>query len=151
MIVLLGASGYVGQAFARHLRLKGCAFTPLSRKQLDYTSYDALVGFLRETKPRFLINAAGFTGKPNVDACETARADTLKGNTQQARKLRHVPRQPRLMGRVNVHLDQAVCPEDGCREVRVVGHEPRLPRLLAQQDARALELGLRLVQRVGAV
>ena len=27
------------------------------------------------------INAAGYTGKPNVDACETARADTLQGNT----------------------------------------------------------------------
>jgi dTDP-4-dehydrorhamnose reductase len=30
--------------------------------------------------PRFLINAAGFTGKPNVDACELAKADCLYGN-----------------------------------------------------------------------
>jgi dTDP-4-dehydrorhamnose reductase len=28
-----------------------------------------------------VINAAGYTGKPNVDACERARADTLIGNT----------------------------------------------------------------------
>ena len=28
-----------------------------------------------------MINAAGYTGKPNVDACETARAETLVGNT----------------------------------------------------------------------
>ncbi len=28
----------------------------------------------------FVINAAGFAGKPTVDACEIARADTLEGN-----------------------------------------------------------------------
>ena len=27
-----------------------------------------------------LINAAGFTGQPNVDACELAKADCLNGN-----------------------------------------------------------------------
>ena len=36
--------------------------------------------FLRSKKPRFLINAAGYTGKPNVDACELAKADCLDGN-----------------------------------------------------------------------
>ena len=81
MIVLLGGSGYVGQAFQRQLVESGNAITSLSRKQLDYTRYDVLVEFLRETRPHFLINAAGFTGRPNVDACELAKADTLQGNT----------------------------------------------------------------------
>ena len=36
---------------------------------------------MRRAKPDFLINAAGYTGKPNVDACEIHRADTLQGNT----------------------------------------------------------------------
>ncbi len=40
-----------------------------------------LLSFLRQTKPDFLVNAAGFTGKPNVDACEDAKAETLAGNT----------------------------------------------------------------------
>jgi len=40
-----------------------------------------LRAFRSERKPAFLINAAGYTGKPNVDACEAARADTLAGNT----------------------------------------------------------------------
>ena len=35
----------------------------------------------KEHRPEFVINAAGYTGKPNVDACEIARADTLQGNT----------------------------------------------------------------------
>src|SRR5437016_12061765 len=81
MTVLLGASGYIGQAFARALRQRQQSFTPLSRGELDYTRYDLLLKFLREARPSFLINAAGYTGKPNVDACEEAKADTLAGNT----------------------------------------------------------------------
>jgi len=81
MIVLLGGSGYIGQAFANELRRRGWEFRSLSRSQLDYTRFEALLEFLRQTKPEFLINAAGFAGQPNVDACETARAETLQGNT----------------------------------------------------------------------
>ncbi len=81
MIVLLGASGYIGQAFARALRERHTPLTTLSRKELDYTRYDLLLKYLREARPQFLINAAGYTGKPNVDACENAKAETLAGNT----------------------------------------------------------------------
>jgi dTDP-4-dehydrorhamnose reductase len=89
MILLLGASGYIGQAFAQALRGRAQPFTPLSRQQLDYTRYDRLLEFLRETKPAFLINAAGYTGKPNVDACEEAKADTLAGNTLFPQTIAH--------------------------------------------------------------
>lgn len=81
MILLLGVTGYIGEAFARALRERKQDFIPLSRKKLDYTRFDLLLDFLREKKPAFVINAAGFTGKPNVDACEDAKADTLAGNT----------------------------------------------------------------------
>ncbi len=81
MILLLGASGYIGQAFALELQRRGQKFIPLSRRETDYTRFDALLEFLRVHQPAFVINAAGYTGKPNVDACEIARADTLAGNT----------------------------------------------------------------------
>ena len=81
MIVILGASGYVGQAFACLLRARGVEFVAPTRQQLDYTQYGQLVELLRSARPEFLINAAGYTGKPNVDACEAARADALQGNT----------------------------------------------------------------------
>src|SRR5215831_5320676 len=81
MIVLLGATGYIGEAFAKALRKRPQEFIALSRKELDYTRFDVLLNFLRENRPDFLINAAGYTGKPNVDACEEARAETLAGNT----------------------------------------------------------------------
>lgn len=80
-ILVLGASGYIGQEFLRQLEKRGHPFSSLSRAHLDYNRFDLLVGYLRKTRPAFLINAAGYTGKPNVDACENARADTLAGNT----------------------------------------------------------------------
>jgi len=48
---------------------------------MDYTRFDSLLEFLKSKKPEFVVNAAGYTGKPNVDACEIAKADTLAGNT----------------------------------------------------------------------
>jgi len=81
MILLLGGSGYIGQAFAEALERRGREHRVLSRRETDYTRFDLLLGVLRHSRPEFLINAAGFTGKPNVDACEQAKADTLAGNT----------------------------------------------------------------------
>jgi dTDP-4-dehydrorhamnose reductase len=89
MIVLLGASGYIGEAFERVIKLRGYPLTAVSRKQMDYTQFEKLVIFLRQTRPSFLINAAGYTGKPNVDACETARAETLAGNTLLPQTIAH--------------------------------------------------------------
>src|SRR5947207_2244468 len=80
MILLLGATGYIGQAFAQELRRRGQPFVPLARKALDYTRFDILFDYVRKTRPEFVINAAGATGKPNVDACETDRAETFHGN-----------------------------------------------------------------------
>jgi dTDP-4-dehydrorhamnose reductase len=81
MIVLLGATGYIGQAFAQELSRRGQAFKTLSRAQVDYSKFEVLLNYLQKQRPEFVVNAAGYTGKPNVDACEIARADTLQGNT----------------------------------------------------------------------
>lgn len=80
MIFLLGGSGYVGTAFQKHLEGLQTAIEVVSRKTLDYTNGELLVKFLREHRPEFVINAAGFTGRPNVDACEVAKAECLAGN-----------------------------------------------------------------------
>jgi dTDP-4-dehydrorhamnose reductase len=81
MILLLGATGYIGSAFATELERRGQPFYALSRKELDYTRFDLLLAHLQEARPEFVVNSAGYTGRPNVDACETARAETLLGNT----------------------------------------------------------------------
>jgi len=80
MIYLLGGSGYVGSAYQALLQSKGLPFRNLRRADFDYTNPAALTSLLRRDKPEFLINAAGYTGKPNVDACELHKADCLFGN-----------------------------------------------------------------------
>jgi dTDP-4-dehydrorhamnose reductase len=62
MILLLGASGYFGRAFAGELRRRGCSFIPLSRRAFDYTRFDFLFDYIRTTRPVFVINAAGYNG-----------------------------------------------------------------------------------------
>jgi len=89
MILLLGASGYIGQAFARELKARRLEFEALSRGILDYTDFETLRRALEKQKPEFLINAAGYTGKPNVDACEIARAETLLGNALLPQTIGH--------------------------------------------------------------
>lgn len=80
MIYLLGGSGYVGQAYQSLLKSKGIPFKNLRRADLDYTDVATLTVALKADRPAFLINAAGYTGKPNVDACELDKTNCLFGN-----------------------------------------------------------------------
>jgi dTDP-4-dehydrorhamnose reductase len=80
MIVLLGGSGYVGSAFRRELKGRKAEFISLSRLQVNYYDETALTKALEGIGPAFLINAAGYTGKPNVDSCETDKHNCLLGN-----------------------------------------------------------------------
>jgi dTDP-4-dehydrorhamnose reductase len=89
MILLLGATGYIGEAFAAELQRRKSEFVTLSRTQAEYTRFDSLLEYLRAKKPAFVINCAGFTGKPNVDACELDKAGTLLGNTLLPQTIAH--------------------------------------------------------------
>jgi len=80
MIYLLGGSGYVGHAYQELLTRKGIPFRNLKRSEVDYSDPAVLTAALKAGKPDFLINAAGYTGKPNVDACELHKAECLFGN-----------------------------------------------------------------------
>lgn len=80
MILLLGASGYVGQAYQRFFSERKIEFSVADRNRYDYRSRDGLMSLIEETKPDFLVNSAGYTGKPNVDACEIFKTECLDGN-----------------------------------------------------------------------
>jgi len=80
MIYLLGGSGYVGHAYQALLTRKNIPFRNLRRADVDYTNPAVLTAALKADKPAFLINAAGYTGKPNVDACELHKTECLFGN-----------------------------------------------------------------------
>ena len=80
MIWVLGASGYIGQAFAKELTRRKLGWEGCSRRTFDYSDFRTLLNRLNRDRPDLVIHAAGFTGRPNVDACETLRAETLAGN-----------------------------------------------------------------------
>ena len=80
MIYLLGGSGYVGQAYQALLTRKGLSFRNLRRADVDYRDAAKLAATLKQDRPEFVINAAGYTGKPNVDACELHKGECLDGN-----------------------------------------------------------------------
>ncbi|MFH0873939.1 MAG: sugar nucleotide-binding protein [Candidatus Komeilibacteria bacterium] len=80
MILLLGGSGYVGSAFQKFFRQNNHAYINISRAERDYTHPEILRTIITELKPDFLINCAGYTGKPNVDACELHKTETIEGN-----------------------------------------------------------------------
>lgn len=88
MIIVLGGSGYVGSAYLDYLGARGLPVQNIRRSEVDYYDPAKLEKLLRETKAGFLINTAGFTGKPNVDACELHKADTLLGNAVLPGKIR---------------------------------------------------------------
>ncbi len=80
MFVLLGNRGYVGREFERQLTSRGCSFVPLGRGQCDLYDVAALAKRLLAEDASAVINCAGYTGKPNVDACELDKANCLAGN-----------------------------------------------------------------------
>jgi dTDP-4-dehydrorhamnose reductase len=80
MILLLGGSGFVGTEFRKQLEYSSVDYLNVERSRLDYTQRDSLFKLLEDVRPTFLINCAGYTGKPNVDACELHKGECLHGN-----------------------------------------------------------------------
>lgn len=81
MIILFGANGYIGSEFKRQLELQKVPvyLWPNSRN----TTFQDLENWYDDVGYPLVggvINAAGYTGKPNVDACELHKEDTLHGN-----------------------------------------------------------------------
>ena len=106
MFIVLGETGYVGSKIFHFLKENGWEVAGVSRAALDYTNPKTLKEFLQSKKPEFLINAAGYTGKPNVDACELAKADCLNGNAVLPGIVREVCEDLKFMGSCfkRVHL-----------------------------------------------
>lgn len=75
MIVLLGATGYIGSAFYAEMERRKMDFAAPFR---DRNLHSSVYG--RSGNVDLVINAAGYTGKPNVDACEQNKMDCMMGN-----------------------------------------------------------------------
>lgn len=69
-VALLGSSGYLGQAYVHAHVPSGLTIIPIERSHFDYGDPKKLRRLIREEHIEGILNCAGFTGKPNVDACE---------------------------------------------------------------------------------
>jgi len=88
LYIILGKNGYIAEAIVKELRSRDLSYVALSRTDINYTNkcdFDLYVlnNFHRnilEGEDIVVINCAGYIGKPNVDACELAKADCIEGN-----------------------------------------------------------------------
>ena len=70
----------MGSAYREFLKQGSVDVYAPNRTDMDYSSTGVLHGHLQSEQYDFLICAAGYTGKPNVDACEQYKYETLLGN-----------------------------------------------------------------------
>jgi dTDP-4-dehydrorhamnose reductase len=78
--VVLGGSGYIGSEFVAQIGSASNEVIGCSSEIVDCCDYLQLRSLLEDIKPDFVVNAAGYVGKPNVDACEKNKEATLIGN-----------------------------------------------------------------------
>lgn len=75
--LIFGGRGWIGQQLVTVLQEGGhtvhCANARLENRE-------AIEHEIQEFKPDFIINAAGVTGRPNIDWCESHKRETLRAN-----------------------------------------------------------------------
>jgi UDP-glucose 4,6-dehydratase len=88
MYIVLGKNGYIAEAIVKELKSRDLSHIALSRADIDYTNMQIFDRWLSNNVHKktlkyhnvSIINCAGYIGKPNVDACELNKADTVEGN-----------------------------------------------------------------------
>lgn len=79
-ILVLGSEGFIGTNFNKFLQNKNCEVYLLNRKDCDFLNKDDLFNKIKTINPLYIINCAGYTGKPNVDSCELNKEACWNGN-----------------------------------------------------------------------
>jgi dTDP-4-dehydrorhamnose reductase len=76
-LLIAGATGTLGSAFARICDERGLTYRLLSRQDLDITDISSVAGLLDEAQPWAVINAAGYV---RVDEAEREQARCMREN-----------------------------------------------------------------------
>jgi dTDP-4-dehydrorhamnose reductase len=87
MIGILGASGYIGEAFVNELISQEISFREYNRERDNYCDIESLINIIHRDNISSLINCAGYTGKPNVDACEYNKDECYEANVNFPKNL----------------------------------------------------------------
>lgn len=77
ILIFGGKTGWIGKKIVEQLNTMGhktiCANSRLEDRE-------GIINEIKTIKPHFIINAAGLTGKPNVDWCEDHKQETIRTN-----------------------------------------------------------------------
>lgn len=76
MKVLLLGKGFIGNSLFSFLRDKHST-EMLSKEELNYTDRSIFAKYIQSKNYDAVINCSGYTGSPNVDACEIFKTDCL--------------------------------------------------------------------------
>ena len=79
-LAIIGGSGFIGKRVAEEARRRGDSVTVVGRRDCDLYDLVSLTHKLETIAPDALINAAGYSGRPNVDACESHKPECLTAN-----------------------------------------------------------------------
>ena len=79
-LAIIGGSGFIGKRVAEEARRRGDSVTVVGRRDCDLYDLVSLTHKLETIAPDALINAAGYSGRPNVDACESHKPECLAAN-----------------------------------------------------------------------
>ena len=117
MKILILGKGYIGTSLSNCLN--SCyEVIHINKQELDYTNRQNLCKFIKESKVKVVINTCGYTGRPNVDACEDNKHDTwyynvsVPVNIQKACKDSMVPMIHISSGCINDGYDKVYTEED---------------------------------------
>ncbi|KAG6524024.1 hypothetical protein ZIOFF_013913 [Zingiber officinale] len=92
--LIYGRTGWIGGLLGKICEQKGIPFEYgkgrlQERSQLEFD--------IQSVKPTHVLNAAGVTGRPNVDWCESHKTETIRSNVVGALTLADVCREHRLL------------------------------------------------------
>jgi nucleoside-diphosphate-sugar epimerase len=77
VFLVFGRTGWIGGLVGDLLKQQGAKFEYATARLEDRA---AVLADIERVKPTHVLNAAGLTGRPNVDWCETHRVETIRAN-----------------------------------------------------------------------
>ena len=92
-MLIVGATGTLGQAFARVCELRNLSYHLLSRREMDIADFESIKRAAADYEPWAIVNAAGYV---RVDMAETKAENCFSANTKGAVNLAAVCEQNKI-------------------------------------------------------
>lgn len=88
VILILGKNGYISKRFQKFFDYKGIRYSVISVRNPSYLEKIATCFY--DEPDDLIINCTGYTGKPNVDACEDNKSECLSLNSVYPERLAEI-------------------------------------------------------------